>query len=209
MQLPFDASLINKNRFHGLIQGQFTEHDGKILLATEFGSIKLYPRNNEPIHYGGRKPSLHALFRARRQFKEDPAVVVNVYGYPRTDASGVIYGIVMTNWFVDGKNIRQDSTSLCKKFNPGQMFLCGRVKQIKSNNIIRVRVKSQIPDVGLRWWDIHGTSVGPVTQHSKILFMGWHEEGGKLILQSIQTITPPGQKTCHRDVVAEQVKHLV
>ena len=89
------------------------------------------------------------------------------------------------------------------------MFLCGRVKQIESNNVIRVRVKSQIPDVGLRWWDIHGTSVGPVIQHSKILFMGWHEEGGKLILQSIQTITPPGQKTCHRDVVAEQVKHLV
>jgi hypothetical protein len=209
MQLPFNKSLINKNRFHGLIQGQFTEHDGKILLATEFGSIKLYPRNNEPIHYGGRWPSLHALFRARRQFKEDPAVVVNVYGYPRTDAAGIIYGIVMTNWFVDGKNISQNSTSLCKKFNPGQMFLCGRVKRIESNNVIRVRVKSQIPGVGLRWWDVHGTSLETVVQHSKILFMGWCEESGKLILQPIQTITPPGQKTCYKDVAAEQVEHSV
>jgi hypothetical protein len=201
MQLPFDESLISKNRFHGLIQGQFTEHNGKILLATKFGPIGLYPRKGKQFH--------HTLSRTRRQFRKNPAAVVNVYGYPRTDATGVIHGIVMTNWFTSDTVISQDSASLCRKFNPGQMFLCGRVKQIESNNVVRVRVKSQIPGIGLRWWDIHGISTETVIQHSKILFMGWHEESGKLILQPIQTITPPGQKTCHREIAAEQLQNSV
>jgi hypothetical protein len=201
MRLPFDESLISKNRFHGLIQGQFTEHNKKILLATKFGPIGLYPREKKQFY--------HTIFRACRQFKENPSAVVNVYGYPRTDATGVIHGIVMTNWFTSDTVVSQDSTSLCRKFNPGQMFLCGRVKQIESNNVIRVRVKSQIPGIGLRWWDIHGTTVETVVQHSKILFMGWHEESGKLILQPIQTITPPGQRTCHGEIIAEQLQNSV
>lgn len=186
-RFPFDEGLANKHRFHGLIQGKFIEQDGKILLLTQFGAIGLWSRPG--------KRSYWALSRARRQFHENPNAYVNVYGYPRASTEGVIHAMVMTNWFLVNENLRPGSKSLCRKFNPGQMFLCGRVKQIDANGMVRVRVKSQIPNVGLRWWDIYGTSVDQVTQHSKVLFMGWHESDGKLMLQPIKTVTPPGQKT--------------
>jgi hypothetical protein len=189
---PFDESLVSKNRFHGLIQGKFVEQDGKILLLTEFGTIGLWPRPGKRFYW--------TLSRARKQFHDNPNAVVNVYGYPRANKEGLIHAMVMTNWFSASEDLRPDSKSLCRKFNPGQMFLCGRVKQIEANGIIRVRVKSQIPNVGLRWWDIYGTNVGQVIQHSKILFMGWHESDGKLMFQPIKTVTPPGQKTYYAPV---------
>lgn len=189
---PFDESLVSKNRFHGLIQGKFVEQDGKILLLTEFGTIGLWPRPGKRLYW--------TLSRARQQFRGNPDAVVNVYGYPRASEEGIIHALVMTNWFLAGEHLRSDSQSLCRKFNPGQMFLCGRVKQVNANGTVKVRVKSQIPGVGLKWWDIHGTSVGPVVQHSKVLFMGWHESDGKLVLQPIKTVTPPGQRTCYQTV---------
>jgi hypothetical protein len=188
-QLPFDKSLVSKNRFHGLIQGKFIEQDGKILLLTEFGAIGLWPRPGNRFYW--------TLSRARYQFHSNPEAVINVYGYPRSNNKGVIHSLIMTNWFLANEVLRPDSKSLCRKFNPGQMFLCGRVKEINANGMLRVRVKSQIPKVGLRWWDIHGSSVGEVVQHSKVLFMGWHSNDGKLMLQPIKTVTPPGQRTCY------------
>jgi hypothetical protein len=189
-QFPFDESLISKNRFHGLIQGQFVEQEDKVSLLTEFGTIGLWPRPGRCFYW--------AISRARRQLQDNPSAVVNVYGYPRASEKGLIHAMVMTNWFSADERLEPESKSLCRKFNPGQMFLCGRVKQIEDNGMVRVRVKSQIPGLGLRWWDIHGTSVGAVVQHSKVLFMGWHESNGRLMLQPIQTVTPPGQKTMYK-----------
>ena len=187
---PFDESLVGKDRFHGLIQGKFVEQDSKILLLTEFGTIKLWPRSGKCFHW--------ASSRARQQFRDNPDAVINVYGYPCASEEGIIHALVMTNWFIADEHLCSNSQSLCRKFNPGQMFLCGRVKQVNTNGIVRVRVKSQIPGVGLRWWDIHGTNLGTVVQHSKVLFMGWHESDGKLVLQPIKTVTPPGQRTCYQ-----------
>lgn len=191
-QFPFEEKLINKNRFHGLIQGKFIKQDDKMLLLTEFGSIGVWPRCGKNFYW--------TLTRARQQFSKDPDAVVNVYGYPRADNTGLIHAIVMTNWFLADECLNSNSTSLCRKFNPGQMFLCGRVKQVEADGAVRVRVKSQIPKIGLRWWDIHGTTMSTVTQHSKVLFMGWHESNGRLMFQPIKTVTPPGQKTVYETV---------
>ena len=43
MRLPFDESLISRNRFHGLIQGQFTEHNKKFYLPQNLDSLDCIP----------------------------------------------------------------------------------------------------------------------------------------------------------------------
>ena len=182
---PFPADEIKNHRFHTLIQGTFELDEHRLRLRTEFGVIGLYPVD----HSGNR-----ALHAGRAHHQESPDAVVFAYGYPRVK-DGCIHGMQLCSFHTGDKQPAKDSVAA--RFMPGQVFLCGRVKEATPNGggPVTVRVKTRIPGAGDRRWDVQAFCLDHVRKQSKTLFHGWIAEGGKLFLKVEKEITPPGQKT--------------
>jgi hypothetical protein len=199
MTYPFPADQIQNHRFHGLIQGTFTVNDeGHLLLQTSFGTIGLLARK------GGSGP--RSSFAARKQHQNHPNSVVNAYGYPRTSDNGTIVTMELCSWFVDGSPEPDDYEGIARRFQLGQLFLCGRVRDQDASGLITAKVKSDIPGVGRRQWFVTGRCLSPVEIGSKTLFVGWAAPDGTLMLQVDRVITPAGRKTVRASDTAPSVR---
>ena len=183
---PFPEDTINNNRFHGLLQGKFELIDGYLNFRTTHGLIRLYKRPGD----GGGRP-----FRAARlQLENFPDSVINLYGYPRTDKDGVIRRFEMMSWFREGSDPPENNNSIARRFTPGQMFLCGRVRRIE-DGLITVKVKSTVAGKEFRWL-VTGQLAGSEPRiGSKVLFSGGLAADGLLVVRPVQEISPPGKSS--------------
>ena len=190
MNYPFPADTINAHRFHGLIQGTFINNEGKLQLQTSFALVRLYP-------YFGKRGK-HILLSGFKHLNSHPNDAINVYGYPHTNDDGKVARMTFVSWHVEGNTPpeNQDQQQISRRFEPGQIFLCGRILKGRSKELLTVKVKSVIPGVGLRYWLITGRCIGqqPLIG-SKTLFLGWIAPDGTLMLQVEKMVTPPGEKT--------------
>lgn len=187
MQFPFDKSLINEHRFHGLFQGAVSlSKDRKLFLNTDNGAIRLIEYSKEGHHH-------HMFWWLRKVAKSGGKSVFNVYGYPKTNSEGVITKLVVMSFFAEGSNPCHDGINY--KFNPGQMFLCGRIRGIGEDEMITVKVKANKPNPRFRFCYINGKTSSDVCLNSKTLFMAHTDASLQLQLHPIQIITPPGMKT--------------
>lgn len=185
---PFPADTIQNHRFHGLFAGSFTIDGHQVKLQTSFGLLNLFPLEGK----GGKR----AVLAAKNQQLHHPESEINAYGYPRVKG-GKLIGLQLASWHVVGSEGSDGPPPISRRFAPGQIFLCGLVKEISPNagGPIKVRVKSEIPGVGQRWWDIDAFCLDAARLHSKTLFHGWVADDSRLFLKVEQEITPPGRKT--------------
>jgi len=187
MEFPFDKSSITDNRFHGLFQGTVSiDQEKRLILNTNSGPIYL-------LQYGTKGHSRNAFWWLRKVTKAGKDSVVNVYGYPKTDYEGIVTQLVLMSFFWEGSNPSHGGINY--KFNPGQMFLCGRVRQVNKDGMIAVKVKANKPNPKFRFCYINGRTSSDAWLNSKTLFMAWTDDSLRLQLQPIQVITPPGMKT--------------
>lgn len=178
---PFPADQIENHRFHGLIQGTFELDHGALRLRTTHGLLRLYPR---PGKGGGS-----AFHAGRKQHQNHPGLIVNAYGYPRTDSDGVVRRLEMMSWFLEGSAAPEGFGGISRKFSPGQLFLCGRVRKIE-DGMITVKVKSTVAGKLFRWFVIGQLAGAKPTVGSKTLFAGGLSAGGQLIVRPLQEVSP-------------------
>jgi hypothetical protein len=187
MQFPFDNSSIKDHRFHGLFQGTVClTKDRKLLINTRDGVIQLVQRSREGHHH-------NMFWWLRKIAKSGDKSIFNVYGYPKTNCEGEIVKLVLMSFFAEGSKPCHDGINY--KFNPGQMFLCGRIRRINDDKTISVKVKANKPNPEFRFCYITGKASSDVKLNSKTLFMAHADTSLQLHLHPIQIITPPGMKT--------------
>lgn len=188
---PFPADTIRNHRFHGVLQGVFVTDDGIIRLQTPFGLLRLYPRQGKT----GKRP-LRAAYRNHEAF---PDAVVNVYGYPRTSDAGVIERLEMVSFHVPGSPEPDGPLPLSRKFQPNQLFLCGRVRELR-DGLIQVKVKATVGGRDLSW-RVTGMLAGkPPALHSKVLFECGLAADGTLVVRPLEVITPAGRPTSSTEI---------
>ena len=131
-EFPFHADQIEEYRFHGLIEGTFEKSPERLIhLNTSFGKIRLHPTK-------GAKRG-RAFYAANRDLENHPNQVIYAYGFPRTNPKAVIHKMELACWrYPEAPMI--DSPSVANRFQPGQIFLCGRVHQIHKDGRISVQV---------------------------------------------------------------------
>ena len=185
-EFPFPADTITNNRFHGVLQGTFELEDGTLRLRTPFGLIRLYPRPGKD----GKRP-FRAAYRNHEAF---PDAELNVYGYPRTNEKGVVERLEMVSFNTVGSPDPDGPLSVSRRFEPNQMFLCGRVRGLE-NGLVTVKVKSVVGDRDLSW-RVTGMLAGKSPQlHSKVLFSCGLAADGLLVIRPLKLITPAGRST--------------
>lgn len=185
-EFPFPADTITNNRFHGVLQGTFELEDGTLRLRTPFGLIRLYPRPGKD----GKRP-FRAAYRNHEAF---PDAELNVYGYPRTNEKGVVERLEMVSFNTVGSPDPDGPLSVSRRFEPNQMFLCGRVRGLE-NGLVTVKVKSVVGDRDLSW-RVTGMLAGKSPQlHSKVLFSCGLAADGLLVIRPLKLITPAGRPT--------------
>ena len=186
MQFPFPADTINSNRFHGVIQGTFELENGTLRLRTPFGLIRLYPRPAKD----GKRPFRAAYLNLR----DNPGAGVNVYGYPRTNEKGIVERLEMVSFHMVGSPDPDGPLSVSRRFQPNEMFLCGRVGGLE-NGLVNVKVKSVVGDRDLSW-RVTGLLAGQSPQlHSKVLFSCALAADGLLVVRPLKVISLPGRST--------------
>lgn len=186
MQFPFPADTINSNRFHGVIQGTFELENGTLRLRTPFGLIRLYPRPAKD----GKRPFRAAYLNLR----DNPGAGVNVYGYPRTNEKGIVERLEMVSFHMVGSPDPDGPLSVSRRFEPGQLFLCGRVRGLR-DGLLTVKVKSVLGDRDLSW-RVTGMLAGEAPKlHSKVLFSCGLAADGLLVVRPLKVIALPGQAT--------------
>ena len=95
----------------------------------------------------------------------------------------------LCSWFVDGAPAPKDYEGIARKFTPGQLYLCGRVRDLK-DGLVTVKVKSQVAGKEFRWLAT-GQLAGTATIGSKVLFTGGLSADGLLVVRPIETVSPP------------------
>ena len=189
MDFPFPPDTIKNNRFHGVLQGTFELDDGVIRLRTSFGLIRLYPRPGKD----GKRP-FRAAYLNRKAF---PGAEVNVYGYPRTNEKGVVERLEMVSFHMVGSPDPDGPLSVSRRFQPNEMFLCGRVRGLE-NGLVNVKVKSVVGDRDLSW-RVTGLLAGQSPQlHSKVLFSCALSAEGLLVARPLKVISLPGRSTASK-----------
>ena len=188
-EFPFSADQIQKHRFHGVIQGNLELEEGALRLRTTYGLIRLYPRAGKG---GGR------VFRAAyAQQSNHPDTTINAYGYPRTDKDGIVRRFELISWFTEGSTPPEDYKGIGRKFSPGQIFLCGRVRRLEEG-MVTVKVKSVVAEKEFRWLVTGRLAGKDPAIGSKVLFAGGLDADGQLIVRPLQELTPPGKPTAPR-----------
>ena len=131
-EFPFPDAQKGWHRFHASIQGTFViNDDNKLSLKLPSGEIPIYPT------VGAKGGNLfHA---ARSEYRNKPDVVVDVYGYPRTDETAKITGLQMVCWHENGTEALQGSGGISRQFEPNRGFLCGQVRSVE-NGLVTVKV---------------------------------------------------------------------
>ena len=189
-EFPFPSNTIKNHRFHGVLQGVFDTENGIIRLQTAFGLVRLYPRPGK----SGKRP-FRAAYRNHEAF---PDAVLNVYGYPRTSDAGIVERLEMVSFHVSGSPEPDGPLPMSRKFQPNQLFLCGRVRQLKEG-LIQVKVKSTIGDRDLSW-RVTGMLAGfSPSMHSKVLCECGLATNGMLVVRPLEVITPAGRSTSSGD----------
>lgn len=156
---PFPADTIQDHRFHGLIEGTFEMDGDHVQLKTTFGAIRLMPR--------GGKGGARAFYAAWKNAENHPDAVIRAYGYPRTTPAGMVHRMELCSWHLAGSPPPNAKTSLAHRFEPGQLFLCGRVRALK-DGLVTVKVTSVVAGRELRWW-----------------------VNGLLVVRPLKTVSPP------------------
>lgn len=177
---PFPADTINHHRFHGLIQGTLVDVEGHIQLKASFGNLRLFPRGGK----GGNR----AFFAARKNLKAYPDQVVNAYGYPRTTDEGIVDRMEFVSWHTPDQRPTNEG-SVSGRFEPGQLYLCGRVRRIEGP-LVTVKVKSIINGRDMRWWVTALLAGEAPTIGSKVLFSCGVTADGQLVARPLQEVSP-------------------
>lgn len=119
--------------------------------------------------------------------------MVNVYGYPRTSDAGIAERLEMVSFHVPGSP-ESDGPLPVSRFQPNQLFLCGRVRELKEG-LIQVKVKATVGNRDLSW-RVTGMLAGKTPAlHSKVLFECGLDADGTLVVRRLKVITPAGRPT--------------
>lgn len=181
-EFPFPANTIRNHRFHGVIEGSFEIVGSHIQLKTTFGSIRLLPRSG--------KNGANAFYAARKTAENHPGEIVRAYGYPRTTDAAVVDRMELCSWHLLGTPDPDGPLSVARRFQSGELFLCGRVRRLEGG-LVTVKVKSVVNGRDLRWW-VTGLLAGhPPLMNSKTLFGCGITADGLLMVRPLKTISPP------------------
>ena len=182
---PFRSAEATNHRFHGVISGRLTLKQDRLNLITSWGEIQLfYPR------FQGR-----AFFAARRNWENNPDQLLHVYGYPKTNQHGQIVSMQMVSFHRDGDEPKADQNELpfSYRFQSGQFWLCGRVRSIEKDGttVIKVTQKVAVEKQKPWYWFVTGRSIERPIKGSKTLFVGFHDDRGRLVLKPQRLIKHP------------------
>jgi len=186
---PFDSDQIHNHRFHGVLSGRLTCINDRLILLTSWGDVALfYPRFRS-----------NSFYAARKNWENSPDDLLHVYGYPKTDPLGHIASMQLVSFHRDGTEPAEDQNLLpfSRRFKPGQFWICGRVRSATADGmtVIKVNQKMTADDQKPRYWLVTGRSIQRPTKGSKTLFLGFHDDRGRLVLPPERMLAPPNRKT--------------
>ena len=186
---PFATDQIQNHRFHGVLSGRITQINRRLIVLTDWGEVPLF----QPQFQAG---GYHA---ARKNWENSPDDLLHIYGFPRTDEYGVINSMQLVSFHSDGTEPRPDQNLLpfSYRFKSGQMWICGRVRSTKPSGMTVIKVRQGIVQDGekSRYWLVTGRSIEPPIQGSKTLFLGFHDNRGRLVMRPERMLAAPNQKT--------------
>ena len=186
---PFSSDQIQNHRFHGVISGRLTCINDRLILLTSWGEI--------PLFYPHRQK--RGFYAAKKNWENNPDDLLHVYGFPKTNPYGLITSMQLVSFHRDGTMPTEDQNLLpfSRRFKSGQFWICGRVRSASADGMTVIRVKQMATpaDQKSRYWLVTGRSIERPIKGSKTLFLGFHDDRGRLVLQPERMLTPPNQKT--------------